>query len=120
MTRGGRRGRPEPDRRLRRRGADARPSNWRRFQQALHSRKVAKTETDNKTTRMVKKPTAFYNGQAPPLEMQPCTLVELEAGQCHWPLGEMQQVAVMFCGGAAVPGRRYCAHHLRRASSRHA
>jgi hypothetical protein len=63
----------------------------------------------------VKKPTAIYNGQAPPLEMQPCVLVELDDARCHWPLGEMHQVAVMFCGGAVEPGRRYCRHHWRRA-----
>ena len=47
--------------------------------------------------------------------MQPCALVELEAGRCHWPLGEVRQVATMFCGGVAEPGPRYCQHHQRMA-----
>jgi GcrA cell cycle regulator len=53
---------------------------------------------------------------APPadsLAMQPCSLLELEAGRCHWPLGDVHQVAVLFCGGAAAPGRRYCQDHCR-------
>ena len=50
------------------------------------------------------------------LAMQPCMLVELDDARCRWPLGEMHQVAMLFCGGAAAPGQRYCAHHLRMAS----
>ncbi len=50
------------------------------------------------------------------LAMQPCTIYELDATRCRWPLGEMHQVAMLFCGGAAAPGQRYCAHHLRMAS----
>jgi hypothetical protein len=51
-----------------------------------------------------------------PLDMQPCALVELDERRCHWPLGEVHQVATLFCGGDAEPGRRYCAHHGRRAA----
>jgi len=51
------------------------------------------------------------------LAMQPCTLLELESGRCHWPLGDPLAVASMFCGAAALPGRRYCDHHQRAASS---
>ncbi len=49
------------------------------------------------------------------LDMRPCALIELDDCRCHWPLGDIEAVAVMFCGSAAVPGRCYCAHHLRRA-----
>ncbi len=45
-------------------------------------------------------------------ERRPCSLIELDDGRCHWPLGDIEAVAVPFCGGAAVPGRCYCAHHL--------
>ena len=46
------------------------------------------------------------------LAMQPCTLIELDAGRCHWPLDVIEAVATMFCGGGAVePGRRH--HHWR-------
>jgi len=43
--------------------------------------------------------------------MRPCAILELDDSRCHWPLGEMHRVATQFCGGAATPGRRYCAHH---------
>ena len=52
---------------------------------------------------------------APPAK-QPCTLLELEAGRCHWPLDLGHQVATLFCGGDAEPGRRYCPHHRRMAA----
>ena len=47
---------------------------------------------------------------------QPCSLYELTDCRCHWPLGNVNDVAVQFCGDQAVPGQRYCAHHLRIAS----
>ena len=57
----------------------------------------------------------------PPVDdMRPCSLVELDETRCRWPLGDIYAVSTMFCGGVAVPGRHYCADHLRRASSRHA
>jgi GcrA cell cycle regulator len=51
----------------------------------------------------------------PPLEMRRCPLVELDDGQCRWPLGDVHQVATLFCGGNAVPGLPYCQLHLRMA-----
>jgi GcrA cell cycle regulator len=54
----------------------------------------------------------------PPPEMRRCSLLELDDDQCRWPLGELHQVTTQFCGGDAVPGRCYCAHHLQRASCR--
>jgi hypothetical protein len=65
---------------------------------------------------MPAKPPPAANGSVPSLDMQqPCALLELDDGRCHWPLGDVHQVATLFCGGATVPRRCYCAHHLRRA-----
>jgi GcrA cell cycle regulator len=50
-----------------------------------------------------------------PLSMQPCSIIELDDSRCRWPLGEVHQVAVLFCGGAAVTDGPYCTHHLRMA-----
>ena len=49
------------------------------------------------------------------LAMQPCTIYELDATRCRWPLGEVHQAATQFCGGAATPGQRYCPHHWQMA-----
>ena len=49
------------------------------------------------------------------LDMRPCSILELDATRCHWPLGDIEEVAVQYCGGVAVPGRGYCVHHWRRA-----
>ena len=49
------------------------------------------------------------------LAMQSCSILELDQTRCHWPLGEVNAIATEFCGGATVPGHRYCTHHLRMA-----
>ena len=53
----------------------------------------------------------------PHLAMQPCSILELDTSRCHWPLGNVNEVATEFCGGVAMPNRCYCAHHLRAAFS---
>lgn len=42
-------------------------------------------------------------------------LVDLEPGECHWPVGDPKQAGFGFCGCRAVPGRPYCAGHAMRA-----
>ena len=42
----------------------------------------------------------------------PCSILELDDSRCRWPLGEMHEVAVLFCGGVAETYCPYCAHHL--------
>ena len=49
------------------------------------------------------------------LAMQPCSILELDATRCHWPLGEVDAVATEFCGDPPAPGHRYCPRHLRMA-----
>jgi len=51
----------------------------------------------------------------PPLEMRPRSLLELNETDCHWPLGEVHDVAVLFCGASKEPVSPYCGHHLRMA-----
>jgi hypothetical protein len=60
-------------------------------------------------------PLLNFNGTPAPLNTQPCSILELEATRCHWPLGEFEKSATKFCGGTPASGRRYCAHHLRLA-----
>jgi GcrA cell cycle regulator len=50
------------------------------------------------------------------LAMAPCSLLELTDRRCHWPIGNVNAVAMMFCGGDVVPGQRYCPHHARMAA----
>ena len=59
----------------------------------------------------------ILNGTVPGLEVPPCSILELDDSRCRWPLGEVHNGAVWFCGDSAAPGHCYCAHHLRRASS---
>jgi hypothetical protein len=46
-----------------------------------------------------------------------CSLLELDDGQCRWPLGPLAGVATLFCGSAVEPGRAYCGHHWQMACS---
>jgi GcrA cell cycle regulator len=59
------------------------------------------------------KPTPPIDPTQGPPYMRRCSLLELDDGQCRWPLGDMRQVATLFCGGNAVSGCSYCRHHLR-------
>ena len=49
------------------------------------------------------------------LDMQPCLLLELDDNRCHWPLGNIDEPTMLFCGGSAAPRHHYCTHHLRLA-----
>lgn len=51
------------------------------------------------------------------LAMRPCSILELDDGRCHWPLGEREERATLFCGHTPEPGRCYCAHHLQTSKS---
>ena len=67
------------------------------------------------TSIMPAKPTPPVDATVPPPETRRCSLLELDNGQCRWPLGNVHQVVEQFCGDAAVPGSPYCGHHLRMA-----
>ena len=79
---------------------------------AVQTRPPAKTMV---TSIRPAKPTPPIDATAPPKDMRRCSLLELDDDQCRWPLGEVHQVATLFCGGGAVPGFSYCGHHLRMA-----
>jgi GcrA cell cycle regulator len=40
-------------------------------------------------------------------------LLDLTDALCHWPQGDPQLSDFHFCGGRALAGRPYCAHHSR-------
>jgi len=73
------------------------------------------TRVDAEKKIMAKKSPSLsgLNVIEPPLEMRPCSLLELNETDCHWPLGEVHEVAVLFCGASKGPGFPYCGHHLR-------
>lgn len=57
-------------------------------------------------------------GDLPPLVANPCSILELDDTRCHWPLGEVHEISTEYCGGAALAGQSYCAHHAYLASPR--
>jgi GcrA cell cycle regulator len=59
-------------------------------------------------------PLKFHRVNAP-LDPHPCTLIELDAGQCHWPLGDLLDPPRLFCGAPSLDGLPYCDHHAQLA-----
>src|ERR1043165_33587 len=43
---------------------------------------------------------------------QRLSLLELSEATCHWPIGDPSSPEFFFCGGKALPGPPYCAHHF--------
>jgi GcrA cell cycle regulator len=41
------------------------------------------------------------------------TIMELREGTCRWPLGDPTTPEFRYCGGGAVLGLPYCAHHAQ-------
>jgi GcrA cell cycle regulator len=46
---------------------------------------------------------------------RPCSLLELAARKCRWPMSNGSATAFAFCGNDAVGGLPYCAGHARMA-----
>jgi GcrA cell cycle regulator len=44
---------------------------------------------------------------------QRVSLLELSEATCHWPIGDPASSDFFFCGGKALTGLPYCAHHSR-------
>ncbi len=44
---------------------------------------------------------------------QRLSLLELNEATCHWPVGDPASPDFFFCGGKALAGLPYCAHHSR-------
>ena len=44
---------------------------------------------------------------------QRLSLLELNEATCHWPIGDPSSPEFFFCGGKALTGLPYCAHHSR-------
>jgi hypothetical protein len=49
-------------------------------------------------------PLLHFNGTPAPLNMQPCSILELDRPRCHWPLGGLHDAATQFCGGTPAGG----------------
>ena len=47
-----------------------------------------------------------------------CSLLELAAGKCRWPIGDPAATDFCFCGNEAVGGLSYCTAHARLAYRR--
>ena len=44
-----------------------------------------------------------------------CSLIDIAADKCRWPLGDPHAADFAFCGNEAVPGLSYCVGHARMA-----
>jgi GcrA cell cycle regulator len=49
------------------------------------------------------------------ISTQPCSLIDIDAHQCRWPIGDPASTNFLFCGNDAVAGFNYCLGHARMA-----
>jgi GcrA cell cycle regulator len=47
-----------------------------------------------------------------------CSLLDLNAGKCRWPIGGPKVTDIWFCGNEPLPGLPYCLGHARLAYRR--
>lgn len=62
-----------------------------------------------------RKPRIVFTGPAPEPRLlangAPCGLMDLDFGDCRWPIGEPQAADFHFCATPACEGEPYCAFH---------
>jgi GcrA cell cycle regulator len=49
------------------------------------------------------------------ISAHPCSLVDIAARQCRWPIGDPASTNFLFCGNDAINGFTYCVGHARMA-----
>lgn len=95
-------------------------------QQMLNQRNTQQTKIQRKQSVRVPSTTSRPKFDATRYDLPPQgiedvarkKLIDLERGECNWPVGDPRDSAFGFCALPATPGRNYCEHHCRRATSR--
>jgi GcrA cell cycle regulator len=49
------------------------------------------------------------------ISTHPCSLIDIDAHQCRWPIGDPASTNFLFCGNDAITGFAYCVGHARLA-----
>jgi GcrA cell cycle regulator len=49
------------------------------------------------------------------ISTHPCSLIDIDAHQCRWPIGDPASTNFLFCGNDALAGFTYCLGHARMA-----
>lgn len=49
------------------------------------------------------------------ISTHPCSLIDIDAHQCRWPIGDPASSNFLFCGNDAIAGFTYCLGHARMA-----
>jgi GcrA cell cycle regulator len=49
------------------------------------------------------------------ISAHPCSLIDIDAHQCRWPIGDPASTNFLFCGNDAIAGFAYCVGHARMA-----
>jgi len=47
------------------------------------------------------------------ISTHPCSLIDIDAHQCRWPIGDPGSPEFYFCGGDTTNELPYCAYHCR-------
>jgi GcrA cell cycle regulator len=49
------------------------------------------------------------------ISTHPCSLIDIDAHQCRWPIGDPASTHFLFCGNDSIAGFAYCVGHARMA-----
>jgi GcrA cell cycle regulator len=49
------------------------------------------------------------------ISTHPCSLIDIDAHQCRWPIGDPASTNFLFCGNDAIAGFAYCVGHAHMA-----
>jgi hypothetical protein len=107
--------------RLRRAGVSLAPMNGKQYAVPPPNAKKLEPVKRKRERTVPVKPALPPQGARRPLPqtdqlaVDPCTIGELDSLRCHWPLGPINEVAQLFCGGPVYLPTPYCLHHLKRA-----
>ena len=89
------------------------PPDWRRRAQASAERKAAFANRPRPPYMPPAPLPESVEREIPPHQRK--TLMQLEAGDCRWPIGNPGEAGFHFCARQKVSGYSYCADHVRRA-----
>ena len=90
----------------------------RRDKQPLERKPYRSANGAPKPPRRLQPPPPPPRPSTDPPAMRRLRLAWLEPHQCHWPLGDLLEVASTFCAADTHGGAVYCPHHMSKAYPR--
>jgi len=108
----------DPDKQFANNGKHGRPKKRRSDPNAARNRRRAAIDAAAALQAAAADMEALHDMAAEAIENiipigQRCSIMELGADRCHWPIGDPGHADFFFCGGRTVIGLPYCGYHCR-------